>query len=139
MIRNNLADQREPQAGAVFPARDKRIEDISLDVLRQSRPVVDNLNLKRQGLARSVRASQPERVLEVTVQTNRTRRVSRRLRRILQQIEYHLQQLIRIAIGQWQRGVVVFYDFHMRPEPEQRRPPCPIQHVVDVHGLKIRF
>ena len=35
--------EREPQTGAAFPARDERIEDPVLDLLRHARAVVDDL------------------------------------------------------------------------------------------------
>mmetsp|Transcript_27838 Transcript_27838/g.51941 ORF Transcript_27838/g.51941 Transcript_27838/m.51941 type:complete len:385 (-) Transcript_27838:822-1976(-) len=137
MVRNNLGHEGQTQPRAIFLAGDKRIKDVSRDPVRQARTIIDNFDLKWQGLARPIGTAQAEGMFEKAVQADRATFVACRLGCVLDQVQHHLKQLIRVTVGQGQRGVVILDNVHLRAKAEQSRAPRTVQHVVNVHRAQI--
>ena len=133
MIRHDLADQREAEAGAVLAPRHERIEDVARDIRRKTGAIVDHLDLQGQGLAQTVAAAQAEGMFVIGPQSNGSARLVSSFRGVLDEVQHHLQQLVGIAPCHRQRGVIILDDLHMRAESQKRRPAGAVQHIVDIH------
>ena len=57
---------------------------------------------------------------------------------VLDQVQEHLHQLVRVGTGRRQRGVVILDDRHMGGKAHQGRSAGAVQRIVDVHRAAVR-
>ncbi len=133
---HHLGHQGQAQAGTLAFVGDKGVEQIGHDIFRHARSIVVNGNFDGQlQAALGTGHGQAQAMAKGGAQGNFTAPGGRRLGRVLDQIQQHLHQLVKIAPHRRNGRIVFFVKADVLGKAALRHLADPFQNPVDIDRL----